>query len=276
MNMFSYDTFEKEGKYHLCGGGVNLSNYESNYNTQSEAWNNEAVTFSENKTLTNKMINSSNNYSYGNEVEYIIYGNSNEKNKKSAYGTIFAIRYALNLPPEFQENWNDGTLSGMAIAIESASSGIIHAPLFKLVVVLGLTAAETASDMQYLKNRMPVELVKNKDQLTWTYAGYSEKAVSGKGFFYSDYLKLILFTKLTGNNEYAVYARIADVIQANMGQKISNNSGFVMKKANVYYSAEANLKVEPLMLNLPLTSDYSGSVSDGIIGQIKYKAYKGY
>ena len=54
MNMFSYDTFEKEGKYHLCGGGVNLSNYESNYNTQSEAWNNEAVTFSENKTLTNK------------------------------------------------------------------------------------------------------------------------------------------------------------------------------------------------------------------------------
>ena len=48
------------------------------------------------------------------------------------------------------------------------------------------------------------------------------------------------------------------------------------KKANVYYSAEANLKVEPLMLNLPLTSDYSGSVSDGIIGQIKYKAYKGY
>ena len=48
MNMFSYDTFEKEGKYHLCGGGVNLSNYESNYNTQSEAWNNEAVTFSEN------------------------------------------------------------------------------------------------------------------------------------------------------------------------------------------------------------------------------------
>ena len=70
---------KKRGKYHLCGGGVNLSNYESNYNTQSEAWNNEAVTFSENKTLTNKMINSSNNYSYGNEVEYIIYGNSNAK-----------------------------------------------------------------------------------------------------------------------------------------------------------------------------------------------------
>lgn len=51
-----------------------------------------------------------------------------------------------------------------------------------------------------------------------------------KRVLYSDYLKLILFTKLTGNNEYAVYARIADVIQANMGQKISNNSGFVMKK----------------------------------------------
>lgn len=105
------------------------------------------------------MINSSNNYSYGNEVEYIIYGNSNKNQRMELF---FAIRYALNLPSEFQENWNDGTLSGMAIAIESASSGIIPAPLFKLVVVLGLTAAETASDMQYLKNGMPVELVKIK------------------------------------------------------------------------------------------------------------------
>ena len=52
---------------------------------------------------------------------------------------LFLLSGMPNLPSEFQENWNDGTLSGIAIAMK-CFSGIIPAPLFKLVVVLGLTA----------------------------------------------------------------------------------------------------------------------------------------
>ena len=51
-----------------------------------------------------------------------------------------------------------------------------------------------------------------------------------KRVLYSDYLKLILFTKLTGNNEYAVYAELLMLYRQIWDKKISNNSGFVMKK----------------------------------------------
>lgn len=281
MNMFSYDTFEKEGKYQLCGSGVNLGNFEGKYSAVDSQWKSEDVKFTGNKTLTNKMINTENNYSYGNEVEYILYGGSNEKNKKSAYGTIFAIRYAMNLTPEFLCNWNEETLDNHARKVAGLSKGIIPAPLFKLVVILGLTGAESARDLQYLKNGMPVELIKDKDSIEITYNEIipsTQKHVASKSaFFYSDYLKLLLFVKLTTKDEYAFYARTADVIQANMAQKITPEQGFVMNKANVYYSAETSVKIEPLMLDLPLTSSYSeGKITDGVLGRIKYKAYRGY
>lgn len=74
-----------------------------------------------------------------------------------------------------------------------------------------------------------------------------------------------------------LYARTADVIQANMSKNITPDTGFLMKKANVYYSAEASLKIAPLMLDLPITSGYTeGKLTDGIIGRITYKAYRGY
>ena len=281
MNMFSYDTFENEAKYKLCGGDVNLQNYSGKYSGVDSQWKSEDVKVTVNKTLTNKMINSTNNYSYGNEVEYILYGGSNLDNKVSAYGTIFGIRYALNLAPEFQYNWKDAGLSGIADAVATASYGIVPAPLFKLVVILGLTAAESARDIRYLKHGIPVKLMKAKDEVEVVYTGYTRAAdthpLSLAAFSYSDYLKLIFFIKITTQDEYMLYARTADVIQANMSKNITPDTGFLMKKANVYYSAEASLKIAPLMLDLPITSGYTeGKLTDGIIGRITYKAYRGY
>ena len=105
MNMFSYDTFENEGKFKLCG---DPEKYDDS-NVKKE-WASEKLTYSDNKTLTNKMINADNNFAYGGEVEYILYGDSNAKNIASAYGTIFAIRYVLNLPADFSKHWNNAAL----------------------------------------------------------------------------------------------------------------------------------------------------------------------
>lgn len=289
MNMFSYDTYEQEAKYHLCNGDVDMSNYQNKYAEVDEQWKNTDVKFSENKTLTNKMINSDNNYSYGNEVEYILYGGSNKKNKSSAYGTIFAIRYVMNLMPEFQHYWmeiNDyvdaQVLQGVARDISSASSGIIPAPLIQIVAILGLTAAESACDLQYLKNGMPVELLKASNELVISYdnsQAANQNTDSGKmKFFYSDYLALILFLKLStsGSKEYAYYARIADVVQANMSQNISKDTGFSAKKAVVYYQGKASVKIKPLMLQLPIASEYNNGISNEHFGRITYNAYRGY
>lgn len=288
VNMFSYDTFENEAKYKLCSGDVTLENYTSKYADADKYWKSEEVTYTENKTLTNKMINDTNNYSYGNEVEYILYGGSNKQNKTSAYGTIFAIRFALNLVPEFQLHWNAANqkevsklLDEFAIAIYQGTSGIIPKPLTKMVLILGLTAGESAKDLKYLKSGMPVELVKKIDDVEVTFSLDSldnNTLVHNRtktAFFYSDYLSLILFLKLSAGDEYAIYARTADVIQANMSNKISADSGFVAKKAVVYYSAEADVQVEPLMLKLPIVTNSTPFVEKSV-GRITYKAYRGY
>ncbi len=283
MSMFSYDTFEYEGKYRLLGSGARMSDWP--YNSVSEKWQSTNLRFTDNKTLTNKMINSENNFSYGNEVEYIIYGNHNLANKASAYGTIFAIRYVLNLPAEFGRYWT-GTGSPDAIAlgataagIQVASYGIIPAALVRTVVILGLTAAETARDLQYLQRGMPVKLVKGRDDLEILYPyvvqAEKKKVQTADALYYSDYLCLILFIKLSFGDEYGIYSRIADVIQVNMDQNIS--PPFLMSKANVYYEATASLKVKPLMLDLPIVKNEGYSApQDGGWNTYTYKAYRGY
>jgi hypothetical protein len=97
MKMFSYDTYTSEAKYRY----EHADEYPADVGTVSGDYDADLTstdpTIRFNKTLTNKVISTDNNYSYGNEVEYIIYGGTNQKNKASSYATIFAIRFALNL-----------------------------------------------------------------------------------------------------------------------------------------------------------------------------------
>ena len=150
-----------------------------------------------------------------------------------------------------------------------------------MVIILGLTAGESAKDLKYLKSGMPVELVKKIDDIEVTFSTDSLNnndlvhKRTKTAFFYSDYLSLILFLKLLAGDEYAIYARTADAIQANMSNKISTDSGFVAKKAVVYYSAEADVQVEPLMLKLPIVTNSTPFVEKSV-GRITYKAYRGY
>ena len=285
--MFSYDTFEYEGKYQLCED-VTLENYEQKYASVEEKWNSKELTDTYNKSLTNKLINADNNFSYGNEVEYILYGKSNKENKQSAYGTIFAIRYALDLLPVSQRYWTPSgnypesvALDTIAAGVQTASYGIIPKPLFKLVVILGLTAMEAAKDLQDLKCGMPIELIKKADDLECTFSedGVNEttknKSKSASAMFYSDYLKILLFLKLMGSEEYNVYARVADVIQVNMNNVTGNS--FAMNKSVVYFQGTATLEVAPLMLDLPIATNYGVDAPEGGgWNQIPYKSIRGY
>ena len=58
-----------------------------------------------------------NNISYGNEVEYILYGGTNDKNHSKIDTSLFFIRYALNLGPILQEYWNDSNVNNIASGI---------------------------------------------------------------------------------------------------------------------------------------------------------------
>lgn len=301
MSMFSYDTYENEGRYELCDNKDEITplNCTGKYQAVSEKWASDKVTATYNKSLTNHMVNASNNWSYQNEVEYILYGNGNVQNKAAAYSQIFLLRYALNLPAEFKTHWSGTPLDGVAEGISVATYGIIPASLVKLAIILALTIMETGCDLLYLRAGIPVLLVKGEGDLFIDLSGakIEEKikesisdvtdkskgkdAKGGLTFQYSDYLKLFLFLKLFNEGKsYDVYARTADVIQANMQKCIVNDDQYLLSKSVVYFKLNSNVRVQPLMLELPLMRAEKANQVDAIKGldwcKINYEAIRGY
>lgn len=265
-NMFTYDTFEKEKDYAKEKKGGKEDEFAR-------------------CSLTNKPLNEKNNYAYLSEIEYIIYGNTNAENKVASYGTIYGIRYALDLMYAITNFWGNNNTTGIAIngianAIAGATYGIIPAPLTKLILILGLTGVEATSDLDIIRGGYPLALFKdedvwrcqiNKKSFSFDGVGSKEEFVKKNEekdltFQYSEYLKLILFMKLLGNRN-PILLRTADVVQVNMDMK---HSGFLMKKCRVYYKLEATCRNPNMMLGLPIIQ---GSLKQS---NIKFKKWNEY
>lgn len=285
MSMFSYDTIEKERIYDKMSESEQKQAEPSTMNvsaqSKGDAWIKENML-----TLTNYILDNTNCYSYGNEVEYILYGGTNSHNKAAAYGNIFLLRFALNAVPVFQAYWTNDTVYMTAAAISAATGNIIPEALVRMVICLAILATESIMDLQYLRAGIGIKLVKGKNELFCTFdtvkstefgKGSNRPMGDGLGYFqYGDYLSLFLFLQLMGGN-YEIYAKTADVIQVNVG-KVTKNDGFLMKNAQVYYQLKADLEVPALMLTLPTISSAEGNRYQSITGwnQFSYQAVRGY
>ena len=289
MSMFSYDTYKNEGRYGLLSeeeqNSITPLNAKAQYSKKDKEWSNPDKTFTANKTLRNHLVNEDYNYAYGSEAEYILYGGSNIKNKSASYGSVFLIRFGFNLAPVFQKYWNHGSVESAADAISAATSFVVPAALIKLAICLGMTAAESAMDLAYLKAGIPVLLVKKKDNLyvqlstifTWITGSSEQKTEKSDGlkFQYSDYLSLFLFLSLLGKKADAIYLRTADAVQCNVQQV--TKSEFVMSKSQMYFDLSVNIRVAPMMLSLPLASEMEGYPFDkGSWNKFQYKVTRGY
>ena len=292
MKMFSYATFQDEGKFNIIPDNQNLTingnRVPAEYNQEEwvNKWKNEDPKFYQNKTLTNKMINKSNNAAYCAEVEYILYGktgeDSNLKNVKTAYGKIYALRYPLNLISGFANFWSAGnnatagTINGIAAAISGATQGIIPAALVKVVLISLLTAFETGQDLDRLEAGFPVELYKSSDA-DWWYSipsgkdsfedGMDKITCSGKkagnnGLFYSDYMFLFVYFGLSDNDVAKnMYQRMAEVMQTNMKNQKGVPQSYSLAKSQVYFRLKAQIRVKPIMITLPYFVDYKNNLN---------------
>lgn len=292
-SMLTWQTFEYEAKYNMLDKSqqknITCSNAASYYNDKKDAWVDIDVTKKYNKTLTNKLRNSEKtNWSYCNEVEYIMYGQKNSDSKSALNGSIYMIRFALNIPAVFSTYYKDKVLTSFAQSVNLATHGIVPAGLVKVIICLGLTAVESAKDLKTLRSGIPVILIKKNDKDlfldNWeTFTPGDNPKVTDKTeavtFFYSDYMKLILFIKLLGSESTNIYGRLADVIQTNMSKcVIKGEKEYLLEKSQVYYTIDATLKVKPLMLNTSYVRSYMDSAPGKMENwnTIKYSATRGY
>lgn len=258
FDMFTWDTFEKEGCYNLLSDEDKKSDDPtSKYDSVKSNWMSDA-----NKTLTLTPRDTKNNWAYGGEIEYILYGStSNEQNKSAAYRRVFMMRYAFDLAPVFKIYWDDTALNALAHALEVFA----HIPtgVTKTVACLAITAAEAGADVKILKTGQPVLLYKSQERdiicsYRSVFAGdppSNGAKIDGRiALQYSDYLKVFLLMKMIGSNENAIYLRTGDVIQANMSL-VLNDYGYSLSKAQVFYRFSSTVKIKPLWSSLLLIDD---------------------
>ncbi len=293
MDMFSYVTYENEGKYRL---GIENGTYKSAAEAEkaykdngykavtgakdkSKTWLSDDTIDRYNKTLTNKLINSDNNILYGAEVEYVLYGKTNKENIKSAYADIYALRLPLNTISGFQNFWGTDNTTGRTInltasALSTATSGIVPAAAIKVVAITLMAVTETAFDLDRLQKGFQVELYKSTDKQwgcafsssgkeadTDFSASIGEAEPCENGLFYSDYLYLFTLLGFQSDSASEMYRRTADLIQVNM-RKYTGDSGYMMKNARSYFKLDATIRVDPLMLALPISRTVSNNPAD--------------
>lgn len=311
MSMFSHATYSNEAWY------AREENSDKQY-MHAKDWDNlkgkyadkfgevDLYNFTDNVSLTNQLISNKNNALYLAEVEYCLYGKPTVKdNLEASFGDIFKIRFASNTLSGFINFWDRTknktalTISGIAAAIQAATQGIIPEPLTKSILILALATMESASDLEVIKKGLPVTFYKVKDT-KWKFAinpapstrsegdngeikdNGDENPEDEYGLRYSDYMYIFLIQQALGNSSYTtLLTRIGKLVEGNM--KLMTGKDWKIDNCIMYYQLQGQVKVEPLMLTLPLIQsfDAKGKSAKDVIKTTKWaeftiKQIKGY
>lgn len=184
MNMFSYSTYEAEiavkngepagpfASWYEWNAAENKYTLKSDFTSKTKS----SQMLKDARTLTKVSINPNANYLYGQEVEYIIYGDGGVA---KSYGTIYMLRFALNTVYAFTDAEIGNITTAAATAIFGTPPLTPLIPVAKIAMTIGLALAESAYDLYQLKCGEEVPLMKNNN--TWIMKPSSAaKAVVGE------------------------------------------------------------------------------------------------
>lgn len=165
------------------------------------------------KTITGNPINAENNQLYGAEIEYIVFGGDGQSSVESAMNYIFAIRFMCNTAYAVTSGTIDVLTVPPALAIQTATGGIVPYKLPELVFELALALTETYVDMKDLKNGEDVPLFKNDNTWHMSLKGAVEQTAI---------LTKELIEKMTNETTKAVVSSFNDVVDC-AGSKVTTN-----------------------------------------------------
>ena len=184
MNMFSYSTYEAEiavqngekaspfASWYEWNASENKYTLRSDFTSKAKS----SQMLKDARTLTKVSINPNANYLYGQEVEYIIYGDGGVA---KSYGTIYMLRFALNTVYAFTDAEIGNITTAAATALFGTPPLTPLIPVAKIAMTIGLALAESAYDLYQLKCGDEIPLMKNNN--TWIMKPSSAaKAVAGE------------------------------------------------------------------------------------------------
>ena len=283
MEMFGWSSYDNEGMFKLARADLGnddlptLADYDTTNHRfmktgtdYSKQWADEDPKFTANKSLTNQKLDSKHNRSHLAELEYILYGEkTNDANLGKAYEQIFIIRETLNLISGFQYFYNNAALTAFAGTIMAATCGLIPEAVTKVVIITLMATLESVNDLNRLKAGTPVAVYKNEDQwclkitektLENLTKGDGVQKSDPNGLYYSDYMLMFLVISCQDPDMYeTILLRVGDLIEGNTELMLGENKTFDLEKSQVYFQMIGDLRVKPLLMELPLVTNYKGA-----------------
>ncbi len=129
------------------------------------------------ETLSGYTLTEAHNYMYKAEVEYILWGNpSGKADVEYTLATIFGIRFLLNSLYAFT---GDPEIRSISLALATSIAGWtgFGIPLVQSVIIIGFALAETALDLQTLKDGESVPIYKSTSTWIIKPSGITKEAV---------------------------------------------------------------------------------------------------
>ncbi len=164
---FSYNTLIQDLIMEVPGRADNAGALLSNAKDLLKDADNIEEALDRARTMSNFHICSDNNFIYGAEIEYMLWGNASaEKNVTYTKASIYAIRFAFNCIFAFTDSEIRNTTMGAGLAVQTATLGIVPYKVVQVVLQLALAAAESAIDMSVMGKGLKVAVI--KDRNTWS------------------------------------------------------------------------------------------------------------
>ena len=125
-------------------------------------------------TTSGIAIKPANNYAYGAEIEYILFGKeSASTNVNIAKGSIFAIRFVFNCIFAFTDSEIRNITRAAGLAVQAATLGVVPYQVVQIVLQLALAMGESGLDLMMMDKGNSVAVIKSK--ATWTLSGSGAK-----------------------------------------------------------------------------------------------------
>ncbi|MGN0358763.1 MAG: DUF5702 domain-containing protein [Blautia sp.] len=213
---------------------------------------------------------------YKSEVEYLLWGNRDANiNVRNTKMLLFGIRFLLNCAYAF----TSPSLTQQAASIAAAST--FAAPVVQAALLLGVSLAETAYDMQWLMNGKEVLVAKDSDSWHCSLLG----AISNRNsdtcshgsfrFGYKDYLRVFLLVHSVRDvDRNKLMARMADCMQFNLRK----NSSTPLDLTQSYTMISINTDVSIHTTFMDMAPRLAGGTLSGDenLYQIHYKSVMAY
>lgn len=166
---------------------VGADAFDSLYKSQKQLNDFSAEFLGKAQTLSNYHINEKQNYLYGAEIEYILYGKTNAAaNVTYAKGCIYALRFAFDCIYAFTNTEIKASTMAAGLAVQAATLGVVPYQVVQIVLQLAIAAAEAAIDLEMLSNGAKVAVVKTSETWNLSMTGIASEATNALNIIVGD------------------------------------------------------------------------------------------